>query len=149
MKKKFVTALLVSLMLTFGLTACQGGSPAGAGASSEEETAQEGQEEGGEEDGAKKDEANIIYEGHEIDHPTYGKLIVSGDLWNVCLDVEKETNGEISAEKAAYVLYYEEEDSHGTEADTALQEAKDGLYGDHKDEYIQYIKDSLEMMGIE
>ena len=68
---------------------------------------------------------------------------------HVCEDVEKETDGEISAEKAAWILYYEEEDSHGTEAESALTEAKEGLYGEEKEEFLSYIRDSLEMLDVQ
>jgi hypothetical protein len=143
MKKRYASMLLAALMMALSVTGCSGPSLSGM---KETGTAAESAESGEKRKNAASD---LILEGHEIDHPVYGKLIVSGDLWAVCEDVEKETDGEISAEKAAWILYYEEEDSHGTEAESALTEAKEGLYGEEKEEFLSYIRDSLEMLDVQ
>lgn len=138
--------LLAALMMALSVTGCSGPSLSGM---KETGTAAESAESAESGEKRKNAASDLILEGHEIDHPVYGKLIVSGDLWAVCEDVEKETDGEISAEKAAWILYYEEEDSHGTEAESALTEAKEGLYGEEKEEFLSYIRDSLEMLDVQ
>lgn len=138
MKKRNASIALAALIIVLSVTGCSDNSLSGM-----QETAAESGENSEKKKNAASDQ---ILEGHEIDHPIYGKLIVSGDLWAVCEDVEKETDGEISAEKAAWVLYYEEEDSHGTEAESALTEAKEGLYGENKEDFLIYIRDSLDML---
>ena len=138
MKKRYAFIVLAALMILLSVTACSGPSLSGL-----DQRAAESRESG---EKKKNAASGLILEGHEIDHPVYGKLIVSGDLWAVCEDVEKETGGEISAEKAAWVLYYEEEDSHGTEAESALTEAREGLYGENREEFLSYIRESLDML---
>ena len=80
--------LLAALMMALSVTGCSGPSLSGM---KETGTAAESAESGEKRKNAASD---LILEGHEIDHPVYGKLIVSGDLWAVCEDVEKETDGD-------------------------------------------------------
>ena len=139
MKKRNASIALAALIIVLSVTGCSDNSLSGM-----QETAAESGENSEKKKNAASDQ---ILEGHEIDHPIYGKLIVSGDLWAVCEDVEKETDGEISAEKAAWVLYYEEEDSHGTEAESALTEAKEGLYNTIQAQNTMMNNNSIQILG--
>lgn len=150
MKRKIALMILAALVLSEALTACQGsGRPGGslaADLSSVDEEQAEGAGEEKEETAGAENSAEEK-EGHAIDHVTYGPVTLSEDLWNLCLEIEKDTEGEISADDAAMVLYYEEEDVPGTESPDAFTEAETCLHGENREDYLNFIRESLVLLG--
>jgi hypothetical protein len=149
MKRKSAVIILAALVLAQSLTACQNGAASGTDLSAEIDSEKWDKDEAGEEQKEGAEESSEeMNKGQEIEHVMYGKVTLSEGLWNICQEIEKDTDGEISAEDAAMVLYYEDEDAPGEESPDALEEADSSFHGDHKEDYLNFIRESLELMEL-